>query len=83
MDLLKSFSSRARLEAFDEDDTPSTFTDTVSAAFAQVRREELIDSSLRAFRSGNTKRSDVIADLGGDAGLARDYELLHRSIEMP
>ncbi len=76
MDLLKSFESQARFDRFDQDDVPSIFNDTLAAAFALTRREELSDSSLRAFREQNEKRAATIAKLGGSARLVKDYDLI-------
>lgn len=76
MDLEKSYRSRSQFNRFGEDDVPSIFTETVSAAFALTRREELSDSSIRAFRGANEKRATAVAALGGNAQLVRDYELI-------
>jgi hypothetical protein len=71
-----AFESRARADAFTEDDTPTAFSDTMRAAFASTRREELSDSSARAFQASNDKRAQVIKSLGGDANKATFYTLL-------
>ena len=75
-DLVKAFESQARFENFDQDDVPSIFSDTVAAAFALTRREELPDSSLRAFREQNDKPAAIVAKLGATARLVKDYDLI-------
>lgn len=73
MDPLKAYESKTQFDAFSEDDVPTPFTDTVGAAFALTRREELSDSSHRAFVAENEKRAKVIGELGGDEALANEY----------
>ena len=75
-DFVKAFESQARFENFNQDDVPSIFSDTVAAAFALTRREELSDSSLRLFREQNDKRAAIVAKLGGNARLVKDYDLI-------
>lgn len=71
---LESYTSRARLEPFTESDQPSAFSDTVSAAFALTRREEISSSALSAWSKAVDARAKVIGQLGGDEQLARRYQ---------
>ena len=73
MDLVKSFSSRAQFAAFNDDDLPSTLSDTIGAAFALAHREERISSATNAWRDKNDARGDTIAKLGGNKSLVTDY----------
>lgn len=73
MDLAKAYASRASVDAWTTDDAPSTFTETVRAAFTLTAREELSSSAARAFAGQNEQRAQVIGELGGDVNLAREY----------
>lgn len=72
----KAFASRAQSEAWTGEDAPTAFTDTVEAAFALTRREELSNSAGRAWQESNGKRAQAIGKLGGDEALARQYALI-------
>lgn len=76
----RDFNARASMEPFTDDDAPSAFTETVAAAFALTRREELSDSSARAFRKKNDERAAVIGKLGGDENAARMYAQIPEGI---
>lgn len=80
LNVARDFESRATMEPFTEDDAPSAFSDTLAAAFALTRREELSDSAGRAFRAKNDERAKVIAKLGGDEQTARAYSTIPEGI---
>lgn len=73
---LDAYASRARMEAFTEADHPSTWGDTVSAAFSLTRREEISSSASSAWEKKNEDRAKAIGKLGGDEELARRYAMV-------
>jgi hypothetical protein len=77
---LDAFTSRAQMQPFTEDDQPSVFSDTVAAAFALTRREELATSASLAWSTKVDERAKIIGKLGGDEQLARGYSLVPASV---
>src|SRR5690606_34207744 len=75
-DALRTFESRARAEPFTPDDAPSAFTDTMAAAFALTRREELSSSAAQAWGRSVEARAKKIGELGGDRRLAAEYAMI-------
>lgn len=77
----RALESRAASEPFDyASDSPTTFTDTLKAAWSLTRREELADSAMRAYGAGNEKRAKVIGELGGDPAVAEYYAMIPKSV---